>query len=406
MRIAMNENQKVRHVDWPSILGAAAKSPVWVANATMAGSVSVLSAVDELAAYRDLDTVLRRAVEVARDRFGLERVSIYLRDEASRTMRGSWGTGAFGETTDERSLCYEYGDTDAEVQRRVDSEVGRWLLLQDAPQIAHRDGESFALGSGWIVVTPIRSERRDVGVIFNDSAFSNSPIDEEKQARLAVFGRLLGNVIDARMRSTDLPAMIPAAVKFSPLVRRAALALRSEPALSGAELAGRLGVSAGHLARRFKAEMAVSLVEYRNRLRIERFFEVVDQGGERLLSAALAAGFGSYAQFHRVFCRMVGTTPSEYLTGKVNQEAARAAASRSSDAIRAEADQYDMESSRDSSVQLTASGQGSRRSATGADLNVTDVPASGGLGVAVASGNGGATSCAAGLGGAVPRDHV
>src|SRR5512133_1015072 len=100
--VSMNGIQKLRHVDWPSILGAAAKSPAWVSNATMAGSVSVLSAVDELAAYRDLDTVLRRAVEVARDRLGLERVSIFLRDEATRTMRGTWGTGAFGETTDER----------------------------------------------------------------------------------------------------------------------------------------------------------------------------------------------------------------------------------------------------------------------------------------------------------------
>lgn len=315
----MTDNQNLRHVDWTSILGATAKSPVWVSGATMVGCVSVLSAIDELSAYQDLDTVLRRSVEVARDRLGLERVSIYLRDEATRTMCGTWGTGAFGETTDERHLRYHYGSTDTEAQHRVDGDVGRWLLLQDAPHIAHSRAERIVLGSGWVIVTPIRSERRDVGVIFNDTALSKSPVDEAKQVRLAVFGRLLGNVVDARARSKELPAMVPASAKLSPLVRRAALTLRSEPGLSGAELADRIGVSAGHLARRFKAEMAVSLVEYRNRLRIERFFEVVDQGGERLLSAALAAGFGSYAQFHRVFCRMVGATPSEYLTGRANQ---------------------------------------------------------------------------------------
>lgn len=313
---SMNGGSKLRPVDWPSILGAAARSPACGSNATMAGSVSVLSAVDELAAYRELDTVLRRAVEVARDRLGLERVSIFLRDEATRTMRGTWGTGSFGETTDERHVRYEFGDDTEQLPARSDREAGRWLVLHDAPHIAYRDRESLVLGTGWIIVTPIRSERRDIGVIFNDTALSHDPIDDDRQVGLAVFGRLLGNVIDARVRSTELPSAVPVASKLSPLVRRAVATLRAEPGLSGSELSERLSVSPGHLARRFKAEMAVGLVEYRNRLRIDRFFAVVDQGGERLLSAALAAGFGSYAQFHRVFCRMVGTTPSEYLTTK------------------------------------------------------------------------------------------
>jgi AraC-like DNA-binding protein len=40
---------------------------------------------------------------------------------------------------------------------------------------------------------------------------------------------------------------------------------------------------------------------------------LVDSGGENLLEAALASGFGSYAQFHRVFRTWRGTTPREYL---------------------------------------------------------------------------------------------
>jgi AraC-like DNA-binding protein len=30
------------------------------------------------------------------------------------------------------------------------------------------------------------------------------------------------------------------------------------------------------------------------------------------LEAALEAGFGSYAQFHRVFCRLMKTNPAQY----------------------------------------------------------------------------------------------
>jgi AraC-like DNA-binding protein len=77
-----------------------------------------------------------------------------------------------------------------------------------------------------------------------------------------------------------------------------------------------MGISPGHLARSFKTEMGVSLVEYRNRLRVERFFATVDRGGSNLQEAAQEAGFGSYAQFHRVFRKLLGTTPREYLTGR------------------------------------------------------------------------------------------
>ncbi|HXU64750.1 MAG TPA: helix-turn-helix domain-containing protein, partial [Polyangia bacterium] len=52
---------------------------------------------------------------------------------------------------------------------------------------------------------------------------------------------------------------------------------------------------------------------YRNRLRLDRFWLLVDGGRPSLLEAALAAGFGSYAQFHRVFRAQRHVTPREYL---------------------------------------------------------------------------------------------
>ena len=57
----------------------------------------------------------------------------------------------------------------------------------------------------------------------------------------------------------------------------------------------------------------MSLVEYRNRLRLDRFAVLLDRGRTNLLEAALAAGFGSYAQFHRVFRALRHMTPREYL---------------------------------------------------------------------------------------------
>jgi AraC-like DNA-binding protein len=89
--------------------------------------------------------------------------------------------------------------------------------------------------------------------------------------------------------------------------------LAKDPSLGGKQIAGELGISVSRLARVFKRDMGMSLVEYRNRLRLDRFWVLVDGGRPSLLEAALAAGFGSYAQFHRVFRAQRQVTPREYL---------------------------------------------------------------------------------------------
>ena len=97
------------------------------------------------------------------------------------------------------------------------------------------------------------------------------------------------------------------------LATAAAALLTEDPTLEASEIARRLQVSVGWFARVFKAEMGLSLVEYRNRLRLDRFAVLLDRGRTNLLEAALAAGFGSYAQFHRVFRALRHMTPREYL---------------------------------------------------------------------------------------------
>jgi transcriptional regulator GlxA family with amidase domain len=89
--------------------------------------------------------------------------------------------------------------------------------------------------------------------------------------------------------------------------------LAEDPTLSAADLAADLRVSASRFARVFRSEMGVSLVGYRNQLRLERFMAIARSGSTNLREAALSAGFGSYAQFHRVFQALQGTSPRAYL---------------------------------------------------------------------------------------------
>ena len=99
-----------------------------------------------------------------------------------------------------------------------------------------------------------------------------------------------------------------------PAVERAARLIRDETTtLSLEELARRAGLSPTRLSRLFKQQTGVALVDFRNRQRIESFLRLYGTGQRlTMLDAALAAGFGSYPQFHRVFKRVIGCSPGSY----------------------------------------------------------------------------------------------
>lgn len=98
------------------------------------------------------------------------------------------------------------------------------------------------------------------------------------------------------------------------LSRRAVTQLQADPSVSGARLAARLKASQSDVSRRFHGDLGVRFVEYRARLRLMQFVRLVD-GGQTLTDAALNAGFGSYAQCHRVFQRVLGCAPQRYFAG-------------------------------------------------------------------------------------------
>lgn len=128
----------------------------------------------------------------------------------------------------------------------------------------------------------------------------------------------LGEVRDAAATEERLANLFSLAIDRAPRIhvrsRRALECLRSEHDLSEGALAQRLRTAPSGLSRRFHNDLGMTLVEYRARLRLMRFVELVDHG-EPLSRAALEAEFGSYAQCHRVFRRALGCAPSDYFDG-------------------------------------------------------------------------------------------
>ncbi len=119
---------------------------------------------------------------------------------------------------------------------------------------------------------------------------------------------------DAYGRADDAPS----GTDVHPAVERAARLVRDEvEPLSLDALAARVGLSAPHLSGLFARQTGMTLPRFRNRQRLERFLRAYGAGQRvTLLEAALDAGFGSYAQFHRVFRALMGVSPADYRRAK------------------------------------------------------------------------------------------
>jgi AraC-like DNA-binding protein len=105
---------------------------------------------------------------------------------------------------------------------------------------------------------------------------------------------------------------VVASAAVHPAVEAVARRLQLDPGAGGLdELARAAGLSPSHLSRIFKAQTGVTITRFRNQRRLERFRALYGDGRHTTtLAAALEAGFGSYAQFFRVYRAETGRTPA------------------------------------------------------------------------------------------------
>jgi methylphosphotriester-DNA--protein-cysteine methyltransferase len=86
-------------------------------------------------------------------------------------------------------------------------------------------------------------------------------------------------------------------------------------------LARACGTSEAYLSRTFRKQIGVPLSRYRNSLRLSRFWEEYREPEEKTMAEAVyAAGFGSYAQFYKVFTQAYGEGPRACLTSASHPE--------------------------------------------------------------------------------------
>jgi AraC-like DNA-binding protein len=104
------------------------------------------------------------------------------------------------------------------------------------------------------------------------------------------------------------------------LTRRALRELSESPELGLEPLAQRVRANASEISRYFHRDVGMTLLQYRSRLRLLRFIHLVEAGKDNWMTAASAAGFGSYSQCHRTFQSELGCPPREFFRSGLRHE--------------------------------------------------------------------------------------
>ena len=104
------------------------------------------------------------------------------------------------------------------------------------------------------------------------------------------------------------------------LTRRVLSTVSEEPDLGCELLAHKARANLCEVSRYFHRDVGMTLVQYRARLRLLRFIQLVDAGADNLMATAEAAGFGSYSQCHRIFQSELGCSPRRFFFSGLRQQ--------------------------------------------------------------------------------------
>ncbi|WP_449538940.1 helix-turn-helix transcriptional regulator [Ferdinandcohnia sp. Marseille-Q9671] len=87
-------------------------------------------------------------------------------------------------------------------------------------------------------------------------------------------------------------------------------------------IADEIGVNRSYLAKKFKSEMNISVVDYIHKKRIEEATFLLGQGRLSITEIGIEVGFSSYNYFCKVFKEVKGMTATEYREGIHKEEQA------------------------------------------------------------------------------------
>ncbi|HLK58278.1 MAG TPA: PAS domain S-box protein [Chthonomonadaceae bacterium] len=147
----------------------------------------------ELSTVESVDALCRLAVERGQERFGFDRLSIWLVSDDQDTVSGTYGTDEAGNIRSEQDRTAVFGE--AFRQRFFAAQPVR--VRHDCPLYNHLGEE---IGQGWHMSAALRDGERVVGVMYVDNLLCQHPLKEHQPELLGLYGATLGQLY-ARARA-------------------------------------------------------------------------------------------------------------------------------------------------------------------------------------------------------------
>jgi signal transduction histidine kinase len=169
-----------------------------------AAQQAVTAAIQELLSYPSVDTILRRAVELGREKLGLGRCGIFLFDQKREYLQGTYGTNFERETVDERGMRV-HRDNWWDAPLFAPDSRNTWVCKSDGLRHAWT-GERVQQTElpGWVVAVRIDSAQGPLGVFFNDSGHDIAPFDPLIQECVVTYCSLLGGILLSKQHEESL----------------------------------------------------------------------------------------------------------------------------------------------------------------------------------------------------------
>jgi YesN/AraC family two-component response regulator len=135
------------------------------------------------------------------------------------------------------------------------------------------------------------------------------------------------NTIDVSMIDEYCEAVKNFAIKgYSPVVKKALMYinLHFNESINLQSVADEIGFNRTYLAKKFKSEINLSVIDYIQKKRIDEAKFLIDLGRLSTTEIGLQVGFSSYNYFCKVFKEITGMTATEYKRSKQVEKEANA----------------------------------------------------------------------------------
>ena len=164
---------------------------------------ALVEIVNELSMASSVDDLCRRAVELAQQRLGFERIGILFPTDNPEVFVGSFGVDENGQIRDERNTSTHITADAPEYRILLSREP--IVFWGEAPMV---DSTGKVIGHGERVLAPMWDGERVIGHMSMDNCISKNPITEHQVNLFQMFSTCIGYLVTRKRTESDRERLI------------------------------------------------------------------------------------------------------------------------------------------------------------------------------------------------------